>query len=331
MPTLTTYTKDTESNILSNPPSADGELAFATDTYKLYISNGTNWVDYQARKIYGNYDLTESITISNKPMYHLDFSDISSILNSNSSQPSNGDGVAEITCKSTNRKLISEIATEQPTYVSASGTSIMGETTGDARIGGLNTAQFDGTQFLAYDYNGQSSYHRSNSYTGIIVARLATLSGNTGGWTSIYGSSYEGYALTYRDNYSHSYFNIGFGYSSLNITPPTSSIPNLNQAGNYPFILVIRHGSNKSTYTVVADCNSNNSQGHYTYNANNPFPPIHLHGMMLGANYIYKTNANRLHGEIGEFLFFDSMLNNNQINTITNHLATKWSLNWSNI
>ena len=66
MPQLTSYTKDTQSNILSNPPTADGQIAFATDTYQFYISEGTNWRSYQARKIYGNYALTESITLSSQ-------------------------------------------------------------------------------------------------------------------------------------------------------------------------------------------------------------------------------------------------------------------------
>ena len=138
--------------------------------------------------------------------------------------------------------------------------------------------------------------------------------------------------MTYRDNYSYSYINVGHGYSTSSLSISTSYGPQINQTGNYPFILVVRYGSNTSTFTIALDWNTNNSQGHYSTNStNNPYPPIATRGMMLGANYTYKTTANRLHGEIGEFLFFDNMLNNNQINTITNHLATKWGLNWSDV
>ena len=49
MPTLTSYTKSTEENILNNPPSADGEMAFSTDTKKLFISQGTEWSYWSAQ------------------------------------------------------------------------------------------------------------------------------------------------------------------------------------------------------------------------------------------------------------------------------------------
>lgn len=333
MPNLTTYTKDTQSNILANPPTADGQIAFATDTYQFYISEGTNWRSYQARKIYGNYDLTESVSLSSRPMYHIDASSISTVLNGNESQPSDGDGVASITCKATGKTMISDIATEQPTYVSASGTSIMGETTGDARIGGLNTMQFDGSQMLAYDYSGQNSFHRSAGWTGIAVLRLEVNSGNNAGWTPIFGSANAGGAFIYRDNYNYAYFSFRGG-TAANWSTAASSLGAtacFDQTGNYPLILVARAGLNKSNYVISADWNINNNQFAHTYSAANYAPENVYHGMMLGANYAYKVASQRFHGEIGEFLFFDNMLNNNSVNKVTNYLATKWSLNWSNI
>lgn len=331
MPELTSYTKDTESNIIANPPTADGQVAFATDTYKFYISDGTNWRSYQARKIYGNYALTESITLSSRPMYHVDPSSISTVLNGSESQPSDGDGVASITCKATGKKMISDFATEQPTYVSASGTPIMGETTGDARIGGLNTMQFDGTQMLAYDYDGQSSFHRFSGYTGIIVFRAEVDSGNTSGYNPVFGGVHTnapGFVL--RDNYSYPYFRIFTDSSYVNralTTLGTTAV--LDQ--NNPTILVVRYGVNKSLYVSNVDWNVNNTQftDAYALGYSGSLPTVR--GMMIGANGTYKTNTKRFHGEIGEFLFFDSMLNNNSVNKIANYLATKWSLNWSDI
>jgi len=332
MPQLTSYTKDTESNILANPPTADGQIAFASDTYKFYISDGTNWRSYVASKVYGNYDLSESISISSRPMYHIDASSINTVLNGNDSQPSNGDGVASITCKATGKKMISEFATEQPTYVSASGTPIMGETTGDARIGGLNTMQFDGTQMLAYDYDGQSSFHRFSGFTIALVLRAEVDSGNASGWSPLCGGSVAGGgSLSIKDTLSYPYFNLRLGMNS-NINRSISAAGStavLDQ--NNPTVIIVRAAVNKSTYVTNYDWNVNNSQFTDSYSANWTSVQNIFYGMMLGANYAYKTSGKRFHGEIGEFLFFDSMLNNQASNKIGNYLATKWSLNWSDI
>lgn len=331
MPQLTSYTKDTESNILANPPTADGQIAFATDTYRFYISEGTNWRSYQARKIYGNYALTESITLSSRPMYHIDASSIGTILNGSESQPTNGDGVASITCKATGKKMLSDFATEQPTYVSTTGTPIMGETTGDARIGGLNTMQFDGTQMLAYDYDGQSSFHRFSGFTGILIFRAEVDSGNTSGYVPLFGGVHtHAPGLAFRDTYSYPYMRL---YTDINYI--ARSLTALGSTAvfdqNHPTILVARYGVNKSTYVTNLDWNINNSQFTDIYSAAYGGPIPTVRGMMIGANGTYKGNTQRFHGEIGEFLFFDSMLNNKSVNTIANYLATKWSLNWSDI
>jgi hypothetical protein len=333
MPQLTSYTKDTESNILSNPPTADGQIAFATDTYKFYISDGTSWTSYKARKIYGNYDLTESINLSSKPMYHIDASSNNTVFNGSDSQALDGDGVASITCKATGKKMISDFATEQPSYITASGTPIMGETTGDARIGGLNTLQFDGSQMLAYDYSGQFSFHRFAGWTAIIVVRSEVDSGNASGFVPIFGSSLVGASFTFRDTYNYPYFNYRLGTgSSYNMGLSThGSTAALDQVGNYPLIFVARVSVNKSRYIISSDWNINNNQ--FTHTSSNTYSNSQniLQGMMLGGNYAYKTSSKRFHGEIGEFLFFDNMLNNNSVNTITNYLATKWTLNWSDL
>lgn len=333
MPQLTSYTKDTESNILANPPTADGQLAFATDTYKFYISDGTNWRSYQARKIYGNYDLTESITLSSKPMYHIDASSNNTVFNGSDSQASDGDGVASITCKATGKKMISDFATEQPTYISASGTPIMGETTGDARIGGLNTLQFDGAQMLAYDYSGQSSFHRSAGYTGIMVARIAISSGNSGGWQPFFGTSINGVCFTYKDSYDFAYFNYRLGGTGSSINRSLSSMGSSAklQQSNLSFIIVAREYHNTSIYSLVTNWNINNNQFFDAYQGSVATVQNQMYGMMIGANGPFKTTDKRFHGEIGEFLFFDSMLNNKSVNKIANYLATKWSLNWSDI
>jgi hypothetical protein len=332
MPQLTSYTKDTESNILSNPPTADGQIAFATDTYKFYISDGTNWRTYEATKVYGNYDLTESTSLSSRPLYHIDTSSSNTVLNGNNTSPSNGDGVASITCKATGKKFISDFATEQPTYVSASGTPFMGETTGDARIGGLNVMQFDAAQMLAYDYAGKSSFHRCEGWTAALVLRCQVTAGHSTLWNPVFGSSLAGVGVNLRENANYGYINYRHSSTPTSVNRAMSyGLDSRFTQGNYPFILFCRFMKNSSNYLMHTTWNINNNQFDDTYSNTTADSQNVIYGMMLGANYAYKTTSKRFVGEIGEFLFFDTMLTNSSVNTLGNHLATKWSLNWSNL
>ncbi len=331
MPELTSYTKDTESNILANPPTADGQLAFATDTYKFYISDGTNWRSYQANKVYGNYSVSESSVVSSPPLFHFDASDSSTVLNGSDSQPSNGDGVASITCKATGKKMISDFATEQPTYVSATGTPIMGETTGDARIGGLNTLQFDGAQMLAYDYNGQTAFNRFAGFTGIAVFRAAVSSGNSSGWNPVFGGAVaSGPSFIVRDLYDYASARMYISGAAVSRSFSSAGLA-ADFAQNNPTLVVLRTAVNKSTYVQLLDFNVNNTQVTDTTSANYASSLLTLQGMMLGAQGNFKAITQRFHGEIGEFLFFDSMFNNSAVNTVANYLASKWGLNWSDL
>ena len=212
----------------------------------------------------------------------------------------------------------------------------MGETSGDARIGGNPVLQFDGNQLLTYDTNGTQGSTESYGMTGVLVFRQqATSTGNTSGFSGLFGSTRSGMSVTYRDNYSYLYLSNRIGSQSNSWNIANSTMPNLSSIN--PVILFVRMGH--SPYGAVAsyiNFNQNNSQYFIQSNGNPSIAytaPSPLHGMSLGANYNYglTNSAYRLHGEIGEFLYFDSMLNNFNCNIIGNYLATKWSLNWEDI
>lgn len=336
MPTLNTYTKDTESNIVSSAPSGDGEIAFSTDTRKFFISDGSNWVQYNTSKSYGSYSLSETVNLSTKPLFHIDASNSNSLRNSSGTSPSNGDSISEAICLSSSKALSSSIVTEQPVYVSSSGTNIMGETSGDARIGGNPVLQFDGNQLLSYDINGTKGINNSYGMTGVLVFRQQPSStGNPSGYNGLFGTTRSGFSVTSRDNYSYLYLNnrVGSQTSAWNIT--NSSVTNLSSV--HPIILFVRIGhSPEGSITTHVNFNKNNSQylAQYSLGSNVLYTaPTPLYGMTLAANYPHglHNNSYRFHGEIGEFLYFDSMLNNFNCNIIANYLATKWSLNWDNI
>jgi len=184
---------------------------------------------------------------------------------------------------------------------------------------------------LAYDYDGQSSFDRFPGFTAAIVFRAEVDSGNSSGWSPLFGGSLAGPGLVIRDNYSYPYINFRFGSgSTLNQSlsaQPTTAV--FDQ--NHPNVLLARIALNKSLYSINLDWNINNNQFTHTYSSTYNGSQNTLLGMILGANYVYKTSTQRFHGEIGEFLFFDSMLNNKSANTIGNYLATKWGQNWSDL
>lgn len=342
MPQLTSYTKDTETNILANPPSADGELAFSTDSKKFFISDGTQWVIYKSFRNFASYDLDETYSVSTKPMYHLDASDSSTLLNSNSAAPSNGDSISKIVCKSSGKELTSEIVTEQPTYVSATGTSFIGQSTGDARIGGKNILQFDGTQFLAYDYDNLQPTTSSRGFSFAYVGRVENIDAGlpssirTSDFNPVFGGAYTyspGFMFRPENGtnwYNHLYFGVRFGYTSQYNRAPTE-IPAPHQTGNYPLIFIFRSICASNGYLAQAHININNSQYSDTLSATSQLFQNFYTGFILGANGQYKTSPGRHRGEIGEVLTFDSMLSTADINQLGNYLATKWSLNWSDI
>lgn len=342
MPQLTSYTKDTETNILSNPPSADGELAFSTDSKKFFISDGTQWIIYKSFRNFASYDLDETYSVSTKPMYHFDTSDSSKLLNSNSASPSNGDSISKIICKSSGTELTSEIVTEQPTYVSATGTSFIGQSTGDARIGGKNILQFDGTQFLAYDYNYEQPQTSSRGWSFAYVGRVENIDAGlptsirTNDWNPVFGNTHNyGPALSHRPEsggnwLSYFYFNVKIGHVS-SVNRNVTSIPPLHQTGNYPFIFLARTICASNGYIIQAYININNSQYSDITNSTSKILQNSYFGFILGATGTYKTSGNRHRGEIGEVLTFDSMLSTSDMNKLGNYLAAKWSLNWSDI
>ena len=117
MPTLTSYTKSTEENILNNPPSADGEMAFSTDTKKLFISQGTEWSYWSADKTLGNYYLGPDPVP--RPFHHFDPTVSTSMVDSNGLPVSNGGSVAAIKDLAGGAKIESDTALQQPTLISA--------------------------------------------------------------------------------------------------------------------------------------------------------------------------------------------------------------------
>ena len=146
MATLTTYTKSTEANILSTPPTADGELAFSTDTKKLFLSEGTDWVIWNADRTHGKYQLGAEVVA--RPFNHIDISQTSTCLDTNGLEAADNGSVAKVRDLVSGAYIEASTALQQPVLISQSGTTPLVLPTGDARINNLPVLQFDGTQYL---------------------------------------------------------------------------------------------------------------------------------------------------------------------------------------
>lgn len=126
MADITSYRKDTERNILASPPTADGQLAFSTDTYKFFISVGDHWSVYYNSKNFGKYTLSDGYNLNYKPIYHLDASDSFFLRNAAGTTPSHLDSVTKIICKSTGKEITGSSSTA-PKYITEPGVPTIGK------------------------------------------------------------------------------------------------------------------------------------------------------------------------------------------------------------
>ena len=350
MANLATYTKDTEANITGSAPSGDGEMAFSTDTGKLFLSKGTVWVEWHSDREYGNYTLASgsgfaSATLDIRPTYHFDPSDASTVFEDDGgtiSAAENGDGVAQLTCKASGIKLEQDQGSAQPTYISSAGSYPLGETSGDdAMINSLPVLQFNDS-FMGYDPFGFGSQSQSRGATVAVVLRnrQATASAaGTAGYQGLFASAYYGTALNqehqmyFRDNYNPPYlYQGGFnaldywsaGATTLQTADPawddgtpriligTVSCPGFD-AGGYLEKAMWMNGTTAWWHRYLAASHVNRKQ-------------IVSAGFMIGAvpTYGFTTGYQRWGGELGEFLWFNSALDRSTINLVGNYLADKW-------
>lgn len=343
MPTLTSYTKASEATIISTPPTADGEMAFSTDTKKLFISEGTEWRYWTADKTLGKYYLgTDQVA---RPFHHFDPT-VNANMEDSSGQPvSNGGSIAKIKDLIGGEKIEAITALQQPTLVSDSGTTPLFLPTGDARINNLPVWQFDGNHYLEPSIEMKRQRTHVTGYTAMFVCRqtpqIKTADGSANstyyqnnGYSPIMGI-YQGISHTFRnDTNASKYIYNDVASNAFNVTNMNRYEGDQGEASLYSFRTSINPYGNfcdaEIRHITSLGSQLNSAQTEY-YRASNAHPitttwHIPMGGLRLGVNAKYSTS--RFHGEIGEILIWSESLNQDDWNTAGSYLANKWGFTW---
>lgn len=351
MPNLSSYTKATEASILASAPTADGEMAYSTDTHKLFLSDGTSWVEWHSDGISkGSYSFDANTTVNTRPYRHIDLSDTTGMKNDSGSTPSNGDTISEITCKSTGKKLTQEVSVYQPKFISSAGTTPIAGTshTGadtDALIGGKSVLQFKNSKtdgqtwiadppigngedpFILHDYSVFMVYRNAggnNNYPSIISTPVTR---------SIVSYNYAFFALTDSSNIA-SGTSSHFKFQDHNLNNSSAKFTALIPVG-YRNLLYhtnsIRSSSHVAltNYTHTGPSNNQGSAQNTTTEISNPSGPI-MSGLSIGHG-VYGRHNTTWAGEMGEIIFFREILSPTDANAIGAYLSSKWGIDYTDI
>ena len=325
MPALTNYTKSTEAYILSNPPSDDGQMAYAIDTQKLYISDSTNWIEWEANGNYSPY-IIDGHTYR-QPVCHLDASVASSMTNNDGEVISHGDTVASLQSLTGDKEFTAHSALGQPVYLSNNTTPPHGESSGDGRINGLGTLQFNGQQSLTHDYLRNKTLIL-DEHSFFIVCRIPNLDTILahGSYNPLFGSLYGGWNFVLRRNSSFNYI-YNYGFSAGSVMSGTG-MPELTSNTFIFYFSESRGYADTSTYArrvAVTDSSGQLFSHSYQSAQNNS---VLGHGLQLGST---SSHVQFAIGEVGEVLFFDKALKFSDVNRLGNYLSNKWALNWTDL
>jgi len=340
MPTLTTYTKSTEANILSTPPSVDGEMAYATDTKKLFLSEGTNWVFWSPTKHLGKYQLGAG-TVA-RPFNHIDISQTSTCLDSNGLPVTNGGSVAKIKDLVSDTFVEASTALQQPTMVSDSGTLPLVLPTGDARINNLPVLQFNGTQYLEPSIEMNRNRVYASGMTVMLVVRQTPQPKNAdgtadsvhydsaGNYSAITGQ-YASTSITSRkDSNTSKYWYTTFNGLGINPTFMNRYEGDDGECTLFTARGSINANSNRQdvSWRVVTSLGSqkNSTNGEYYRATTASTRDYDLGGLYVGKNVTHAGYPMR--GEIGEIIFWSESLSDSDYKTAGEYMANKWGFTW---
>ena len=339
MATLTTYTKSTEANILSNPPSADGEMAFATDTKKLFLSEGTDWVFWSPTKYLGKYQLGSNLVA--RPFNHIDISQTNTCLDSNGLAVTNGGSVAKIKDLISNSYVEAETALQQPTMVSAAGTTPLVLPNGDARINNLPVLQFDGTQFLKPSVEMMRNRVYASGMTVMVVIRQtpqpksadgttdSTYFDSTGAYSSVTGQYNSIWIAPRKDSNISKYWYNGFNGVGVSATNMNRYDGDQGECTLFTARGSINANSNRQdiTWRVVTSLGSQKTYGdEYFRGVYGSSDDYEFGGVQIGTNSNY--SAYPMRGEIGEIIWWSESLSDSDYNKAGQYLSNKWGFTW---
>ena len=117
---ISNYTRDLEENIVNTSAAVEGQIKFALDTGKLFLSHGGYWYVYKSSEMLGEYSLPGTgITVPAPVVAHFDADDSTTLQDSNYQPINAGDSVANWRCVTDggSSHLTNDRTTDQPKYV----------------------------------------------------------------------------------------------------------------------------------------------------------------------------------------------------------------------
>lgn len=334
MPTLTQYTKTTEANIISSPPSGDGEMAYATDTKSFFFSDGTNWVKWKSTTDLSKYSLGgKDLT---RPRFHFDASDASTMINDVGQVPGHNDLVSSIKCKATGHTLTSFSAVEQPKYVSSTGVLPIGETSGEAMINSLGTLQFNGSVALQDNVKLQNYPNEKlrdyEGYTDFIVCKRGGEVTTDKALMGSFGNPNQPHDIAWGTSYIRQCGNKSIQNREYNATSRPDAYAELE---DQPIQMMFR----ESKYVGALNGNYGSSPvlsqvgGVTVYDIAPVVRPMTSYGFILGGNgaSTYVGSSRYWEGEIGEVIIFEHAISVDDINHVGNYLSNKWGTVWNDL
>lgn len=353
MPNLSSYTKATEASILSSSPSADGEMAYSTDTNKLFLSDGTTWVEWQSDGFSrGSYSLDANTTISARPYRHIDMSDTTGMKNASGSTPSDGDAISEITCKSTGKKLTQDVSVYQPKFISSTGTaptagaSWTTDADADALIGGKSVLQFKNSKTDGQTFISEAPFGNGDDISFLKELSVFFVFRNAGGNNSyppiistpvnrtMTAYNYALFGITDSQNVANGANSGYFRFNNYLGNSLSSSYTGTIGMGYRHLIYHRQQISHSSQYGFTKFHNSKSTNNDYSgqyiqTNLSNPVSPI-ISGLSIGHGIQGGGNTS-WGGEMGEIIIFKTILSNSDVNSIGSYLSSKWGMSWADI
>lgn len=348
---ITTYIKDTRQNILNSSPNTTGEIKLATDTNSLFVSDGDSWIERPADGGYQReYQLTGDIKSLHTPYSHFDASDVTTVINASDGQASDGQSVKQWINKSGAEHMISTDTGGSPVYVANdtngnSGISLTDEAKMmlDPDNVACRTGEF--TFIAVYTHHDDAEYLRSvssqytkpvynnGSYISPIFSTNPTQFVSNGGSgdprLGIYPTNQYTYIRTSSNSVSIHYTNTGseqfddIDGSSINgVDFYNTRFIGKPHVYYYNVCMIDEHRqlfANQFGTATYANSTGNPVQDRGTYYRRDMGMPI-AHTLAIG-----KDLSGESHGTLHELIAWNHSLTNNNIHSITEHLATKWN------
>jgi hypothetical protein len=339
---ITNYTRDLEENIIDTSPAVDGQIKFAIDTGKLFLSNGGYWHIYKSPGMVGEYTLPGTgITVGAPVLAHLDADDATTLQDVNYQPINSGDAVSNWRCVTDggSNHVTNSWILNAPTYVANV-------------LNSKPAIRFRGAQFLSNE-SKKNVPLTDGSFTSFTVIKLDykgdPVTGNKeSDWRDYHaiwgGIGFGGSATICAQPALQVRWDVPQGtFSSVGGAMPACAVAFQNSTTFGPASTPTVINTQTDTLIIMQRWNGTNDiygskyqeitiSGRYTKHINPEVGcPVEFSGLAIGHNNMRANLTETGEFDMGEFILLNGDLNNVEVNEIANHLSTKWGATWENL